>query len=1016
MFAVQGASVYELLHDMLSGRQRPEDVEPLQVVVDEGGLHHIVRGHRRGFALSLLQGGWRHRTVRAPCLLYGPKDAEVAEQFLRKDTTLDGLALHLHGPPGKHPEAWHRGKPLFRTAQEWCDSLPEMPLQGLCASTEIGFNKAGSDRVIAQHTPVHISSVAQVEAGNQIGQRTSSTNVESLDQATKFAPLQWQAVQTSPVLKSAPQSSFDASETSKASDGLDGLDVDGDRVKPAMTDGLVDEEVPEKEELKFVCCMWLAGKCHYKRDHFLGKRLFLHEDIPGLQCGWGQTCRYKHYQDRKRHLVPDFSQLKPNMEIQVREACTGKLYLCTVLKVSQEKNKAQALVHYNGYASDYDEWVGADRIRSKLLAFHEPGLPTESLDQATERTPSRWQAVQASPELTSAPQSSFDLDETSNDLYGLDVPRDRVTAAAVKDAPVDEEALQCKEDSVDGWSESKFVCCMWLAGKCNRPGDHFHGHKHFLHQDIPGLQCGFGKNCWFGHYEREGGRVPDLSQLRMGVQVQVREASTGKLYLCTVLKVSEEKNKAQALVHYNGYASDYDEWVGADRIRSKLLAFHEPGLPTESLDQATERTPSRWQAVQASPGLTSAPQSSFDLDETSNDLYGLDVPRDRVTAAAVKDAPVDEEALQCKEDSVDGWSESKFVCCMWLAGKCNRPGDHFHGHKHFLHQDIPGLQCGFGKNCWFGHCEREGGRVPDLSQLRIGVQVQVREASTGKLYLCTVLKVSEEKNKAQALVHYNGYASDYDEWVGADRIRSKLLAFHEPGLPTESLDQAIERTPSRWQAVQAPPGLTRVVESCSPELEMQSVSQSADPLSGVATEPAEPSPAAALPWQEPDRETQAFDLALHATEEAKVQQAQAEQWQQQLEETLARVETEALRGVLEKHGWSGRRFDHAPELDRLLEAFKGFSSLREDNDSDSDSEPSIELSNDMESSCAAAPSDWEDRMARQSTTLKSLRELQGLLIYGTFRAIGGNDASKRGLALQEFFVELDPNSSVDSKG
>ena len=80
---------------MLSGRQAPEESDPLQVVVERG--LHIVRGHRRGLALCALQGMWRYRTVWAPCCLYHATDREVADQFARISTMVDGLGVELHG-------------------------------------------------------------------------------------------------------------------------------------------------------------------------------------------------------------------------------------------------------------------------------------------------------------------------------------------------------------------------------------------------------------------------------------------------------------------------------------------------------------------------------------------------------------------------------------------------------------------------------------------------------------------------------------------------------------------------------------------------------------------------------------------------------------------------------------------------------------------------------------------------------------------------------------------------------
>ncbi|CAL1147463.1 unnamed protein product [Cladocopium goreaui] len=69
----------------------------------------------------------------------------------------------------------------------------------------------------------------------------------------------------------------------------------------------------------------------------------------------------------------------------------------------------------------------------------------------------------------------------------------------------------------------------------------------------------------------------------------------------------------------------------------------------------------------------------------------------------------------------------------------------------------------------------------------------------------------------------------------------------------------------------------------------------------------------------------------------------------------------------------------------------------EDSDGGSDtySEPPIPPCDGIESSCAAAPNDWEERMARQPSTLDSLKQLPGLVVFGTFRSTGGKEALKR---------------------
>lgn len=67
--------------------------------------------------------------------------------------------------------------------------------------------------------------------------------------------------------------------------------------------------------------------------------------------------------------------------------------------------------------------------------------------------------------------------------------------------------------------------------------------------------------------------------------------------------------------------------------------------------------------------------------------------------------------------------------------------------------------------------------------------------------------------------------------------------------------------------------------------------------------------------------------------------------------------------------WRGQQFADPPQLEELLKDLNGVSGLREedgDGDSDTDFEPSIPPSNDMESSCAGALIDWETLIASQT--------------------------------------------------
>ena len=85
------------------------------------------------------------------------------------------------------------------------------------------------------------------------------------------------------------------------------------------------------------------------------------------------------------------------------------------------------------------------------------------------------------------------------------------------------------------------------------------------------------------------------------MQATVLGATGSKSFYCTVLQVSEEKDRARAPVHvhYNGRTATDDEWVGAEMIRSKLLKLHEPTLPDEKAKR--EHPESQEQRVLAAP-------------------------------------------------------------------------------------------------------------------------------------------------------------------------------------------------------------------------------------------------------------------------------------------------------------------------------------------------------------------------------------------------------------------------------
>eukprot|EP00928_Gymnodinium_smaydae_P086628 TRINITY_DN7094_c0_g1_i5.p1 TRINITY_DN7094_c0_g1~~TRINITY_DN7094_c0_g1_i5.p1 ORF type:complete len:926 (+),score=205.98 TRINITY_DN7094_c0_g1_i5:56-2779(+) len=67
----------------------------------------------------------------------------------------------------------------------------------------------------------------------------------------------------------------------------------------------------------------------------------------------------------------------------------------------------------------------------------------------------------------------------------------------------------------------------------------------------------------------KGAKEMDYSELQKGTRVQVK-AADGVWYAADVVTVSTKKGKdAPVKINYCGYTHDSDEWVGADRLRSK---------------------------------------------------------------------------------------------------------------------------------------------------------------------------------------------------------------------------------------------------------------------------------------------------------------------------------------------------------------------------------------------------------------------------------------------------------------
>jgi len=67
----------------------------------------------------------------------------------------------------------------------------------------------------------------------------------------------------------------------------------------------------------------------------------------------------------------DYSGLEKGMRLQAE--VDGVYYAAEVCSVNTRRGKAPVKVHFCGYTDDHDEWLGADRLRSKAITPKEEG-------------------------------------------------------------------------------------------------------------------------------------------------------------------------------------------------------------------------------------------------------------------------------------------------------------------------------------------------------------------------------------------------------------------------------------------------------------------------------------------------------------------------------------------------------------------------------------------------------------------------------------------------------------------
>ena len=741
----------------MSGRQPPEEVEPLQVAVEGGGSMHIVRGHRRALALSALQGIWRHQTVWAPCHLFDAKDQKVASHLqTNRDTLVDGFGTQLHG---HQREAWHMGKPLFRVAEEWCDeAVPMSAITDSCAP--------GSRLDMSQSSEA---------SGN-------------------------------PMLSHGPSTS------------LQSTSIGGER---------------------FVCCGWLARECSHHGQHFHGNKVFLHEDVSGLPCNFGEWCHYKHHESRNRSQmahpptsdivpgvqhsmllrvnsgrfgevveiegsrirlsyrsigaeknredewipldqlqIPDFSSLHPATKVSV--CCGGTTYYCTVLEVcrSGKRLRAPVRVHYESHSSDDDEWIGIDRLRTKHLKFRPLKEFKDRSSIAT--SSSSWQVSLAEC-----------------------LPKDWVE-------------LEC------GMIVMVNTSGQWICGEILEM-------SLVSEKDPIPVKVRFGEGdrrswrqvAWFS---LDSLKVPDFSALQEGMQGSVKDTYGNRCFQCRILQVSPDKDTATPFyVHYDEYGSQWDEWVGADRFQSQSLRFLQAKLPAIGVKvQLPKGQPSN----AGQTALAVQQPREIDSYRRSSSQHCRYEPR-----------CVEPVELQCGMIVLVNSNGSR----MWgevlqLAMASDR-------------DPVPvrvrygeGNRNSWRQTAWFS---LKSLQVPHISSLR-GMPGSVMDVSTKRSFQCTVQEVSPNRLQDPLYVHYDGFGSHWDEWVGADRFQSQSLRFLQAKLPAIGVKVQLPKGPpsnAGQTATSCPQGPGTTL--CIAQPATSSSSEPRQPAEGPATLQLCP-----LPWDE----------------------------------------------------------------------------------------------------------------------------------------------------------------------
>jgi hypothetical protein len=401
--------------------------------------------------------------------------------------------------------------------------------------------------------------------------------------------------------------------------------------------------------------------------------------------------------------------------MRVQAEFGGKYYAADVITVSTAKAKAKAPVKvaFVGY-DGMDEWLGADRLRSKALTVKAAAKP-EPKKAAAKAAPSAvdYSGLAKGMKVQAEFQGTFCAAEVVTVS----------TAKAKAKAPVKVSFIGY-DASFDEWLGADRL-------------------KSKAIEKAPAQAKAAPKEA----AAKAGAKAVDYSGLTKGMRIQAEYEGT--FYAADVVTVSTAKAKAKAPVKVSFIGHNVEEWLGADRIKSKNL------MVKAEAKKAPEKPASKAKAAleKASPFDYSGLAKGLRVQaESGGTYYAAEV----LTVAKAKANPV-----KVKFIGYDGLDE-------WINGDRIRS-------KMLTKAAEPAKPKGAAKKAAATKKAEGTSKVYDYSGLEKGMRVQAETGGT--FYAAEVLTVSTAKAKAKApvKVHFVGYTADSDVWVGGDKLRSKAL-------------------------------------------------------------------------------------------------------------------------------------------------------------------------------------------------------------------------------------------------